>query len=594
MKRKLEVITQTISPVIEEKEAHFSGVLSIQPDGDSITYTHGSLYSVFELKTTENIDTQLVQKVVTDVLHNSYYTAQSSSPIQPLEKAVIELKDKLGSLRSDLSNNIEFNISISVLWGEVVYIVTFGQMGVYIMREGALKEVDAISEGGFSIASGLVKDDDIVFLSSKAFVDQFGPDRVFKNTTPIKQGELGSGSATLVIKFQVVEEFSEGEIVDIQVSNTGLGIKKESDKSFFKLKKGLLKLKPRGAPNPQKIFAFIIFGLVLTAFVASVYMLSQANTNINAQEELQKLINRGKDLISKDELSQKDLITLKSVENQVEKVKDLPQVQGVYKEIEESLNEALNLNRVKSTVFYDLSLVDESAVPNGIQLVNDRLVVSDSVSGKVYISALDTAKFVAEPGVFKEIKNLNFEEDSLVFTDTSSYKVYDIVNSKVLTSYTIPNPKIVFPYLGFIYEVDGNKINKYTKSGASLTSTVWATDSSLANAVSFVIDVSIYVLNSDGSITKFTAGSKDNFEIAGIDAPIKKPGKIYTVEDSNSFYISDLGSNRIVVLAKDGKFEKQYMDEDKTKWNDLKDFTVTGDEKTMYLLVGTKVLEVSL
>lgn len=594
MKRKLEVITQTISPVIEEKEAHFSGVLSIQPDDDNTTYTHGSLYSVFELKTSENIDTQLVQKVVTDILHNSYYTAQSSSPIQPLEKAVLELKDKLASLRTDVSTNVEFNISISVLWGEVVYIVTFGQMGVYIMREGVLKEVDAISEGGFSIASGLVKDDDIVFLSSKAFIDQFGPDRVFKNTAPIKQAELESGSAALVIKFQVVEEFSEGEVVDIQVASTSLGIKKESDKGFFKLRRGLLKLKPKSAPKPQKIFAIIIFGLVLTAFIASVYMLSQANSNLSAQEELQKLINRGKDLISKDELSQKDLVTLKSVENQVEKVKDLPQVQGVYKEIEESLNEALNLSRVKSTVFYDLSLVDESASPTGIQLVNDRLVVSDSTSGKIYVSALDTAKFVAESGLFSGIKNLNFEEDSLVFTDSSSYKVYDIETSKVLTSYSLANPKLVFPYLGFIYEVDGNKINKYTKSGATLTTTVWTTDPSLSDAVSFVIDVSIYVLNSDGSITKFTAGAKDSFEIAGIDAQIKKPGKIYTLEDSNSFYVSDLESNRIVVLAKDGKFEKQYMDEDKTKWADLKDFTITTDEKTMYLLVGTKVLEVSL
>ncbi len=594
MKRKLEVITQTISPIIEEKEAHFSGVLSIQPDDDNTTYTHGSLYSVFELKTSENIDTQLVQKVVTDILHNSYYTAQSSSPIQPLEKAVLELKDKLASLRADVSANVEFNISISVLWGEVVYIVTFGQMGVYIMREGVLKEVDAISEGGFSIASGLVKDDDIVFLSSKAFIDQFGPDRVFKNTAPIKQAELESGSAALVIKFQVVEEFSEGEVVDIQVANTSLGIKKESDKGSFKLRRGLLKLRPKSTLNPQKIFAIIVFGLVLTAFIASIYMLSQANATLSAQEELQKFIARGKDLISKDELSQKDLVTLKSVENQVEKVKDLPQVQGVYKEIEESLNEALNLSRAKSTVFYDLSLVDESASPTGIQLVNDRLVVSDSTSGKIYVSALDTAKFVAEPGLFNGIKNLNFEEGYLVFTDSSTYKVYDIETSKVLTSYSLTNPKLVFPYLGFIYEVDGNKINKYTKSGVSLTTTVWTADLSLEDAVSFVIDVSIYVLNSDGSITKFTAGSKDTFEIAGIDVQVKRPGKIYTLEDSNSFYVSDLESNRIVVLAKDGKFEKQYMDEDKSKWTDLKDFTITNDEKTMYLLVGTKVLEVTL
>ncbi|MEN9389265.1 MAG: hypothetical protein RLY61_349 [Candidatus Parcubacteria bacterium] len=594
MKRKLEVITQTLSPIIEEKEAHFASVLSIQPDDENAALTHGSLYSVFELKTSEAVDTQLIIKVVTDVLHNSYYTAQSSSPIQPLEKAVLELKDKIASMGKDLSSNLDFNISISVLWGEVVYIVTFGQMGVYIMREGILKEVDAISEGGFSIASGLVKDGDIVFLSSKAFIDQFGPDKVFKSTTPIKQTDLEAGSSALVIKFQVVEEFSEGEIVDIQVANTSLGIKKESDKSVFKLKQGILKLRPKTTPKPQKVFAILLLILVLTAFIGSVYMLYQANSTLSAQEELQKLINRGKDIIAKDELSQRDLVTLKSVENQVEKVKELPQVQGVYKEIEESLNSALNLKRVESSVFYDLALVDEQAKPSEIQLVNNKLVVVDNTSGKIYVSALDTAKFVAEPLTFPSIKNLSFDETSLVFTDASTYKLYDLETSKVINMYNLPNPKLVLPYLDFIYEIDDNKIVKYTKTGVALTNSVWTTDASLTNAVSFIIDISIYALNSDGSISKFTAGSKDVFVLANIDSPIKKPGKIYTVADSNSFYISDLESNRIVVLAKDGKFEKQYMDAEKTKWADLKDFTITNDEKTMYLLVGTKVLEVTL
>lgn len=594
MKRKLEVITQTLSPIVEDRASHFSGVLSILPDDKALEYTHGTLYAVFDLKTSDNVDTQLILKVVTDVLHNSYYTAQSSSPIQPLEKAILELKDKITSLNKELSGNFDFNISVSVLWGEVVYIVTFGQMGVYIMREGALKEVDSISEGGFSIASGLVKDKDIVFLSTKTFIEQFGSDRVFKSTIPIRQTDLEMGSAALVLKFLVQEEFSEAELIDFHIPDTGLGIKKESDKSIFKLKSGLLKLKPKSTPRPQKLLALIVFVTVFLAFVASVYMLYKANSTLNTQEEIKKLINRGKDLIDKDNLSQKDLVTLKSVENQVEKVKDLPQVQGVYKEIEESLNSALNLSRVKSTVFYDLSLVEENANPTNIQVVNDRLVVSDANSGKLYLSALDTAKFTAEASTFAGIKNLSFEKDSLSFTDSSSYKVYDIENSKVLNSYPLIAPKLILPYLDFIYEVDGNKIVKYTKSGTSLTSTVWISDSSLSDAVSFVIDISIYALNKDGSISKFTAGQKDVFEVKDIDSPIKRPGKIYTIEDSSRFYISDLENKRIVVISKDGKFEKQYMDEDKTKWADLKDFTVTADEKTLFLLVGTKVLEVKL
>ena len=64
--------------------------------------------------------------------------------------------------------------------------------------------------------------------------------------------------------------------------------------------------------------------------------------------------------------------------------------------------------------------------------------------------------------------------------------------------------------------------------------------------------------------------------------------------DSNHFYVSDVAARRIVLILKDGKFEKQYMDEDKNKWANMKDFVVSKDEKLMYILAGTKVLEVTL
>lgn len=600
MKKNLEVTVQTICPAHPEKLTSFSGVLSIEPDEESSKLKHGTLYTVYDVSGQVELDTSLVSKVVNDVLHNTYFTSQSASPIQPLEKAAVELREKIFSLAKELNQlDVTFNISMAVVWGEVLYLVTYGDIGMYLMRDGVLKELDTISEGSFSIASGLVKDSDFVFISTRNFLTQFTADRIFKSTEAIVQSELEARSSALVLKFNVTTEFSENEVLDIQpTGQVGLGIKKDSDKTLFKLKHGLFKLRPQTVPASKKIFAALLILLVFVAFVGSVYMLYKSNEEFKSQLEIKNIIQRGKSLIAKNNLSKTDIVTLKSVENEVKKVKNNPEVKGVYKEIESSLNEALNLTKLKSTLFYDLALVDKKASPSEIFLVGDSLVVADSASGKLYTSSLKTSKFEPEQTVFPGIKNLGIEEETkaLSFTSGNSYIVYDLEASKAANTFTLPNPALTFPYLDFVYEVDKGKINKYTKNtaGTAFTTSVWVSDPGLEDINSFTIDISIYTLSNSGTVSKYTAGNKDTFEIKDLDVPLKNPGRIYTTPEINNMYIADIGNSRVVTIDKVGTFLKQYVEEDKTKWSGFRDFAISSDEKTLFILAGTKVFEVSL
>ncbi len=49
------------------------------------------------------------------------------------------------------------------------------------------------------------------------------------------------------------------------------------------------------------------------------------------------------------------------------------------------------------------------------------------------------------------------------------------------------------------------------------------------------IDGSIWVLENDGTILKFTRGKADNFNISGLDKAFSSPAKIFTNVDTKKF-----------------------------------------------------------
>ena len=57
------------------------------------------------------------------------------------------------------------------------------------------------------------------------------------------------------------------------------------------------------------------------------------------------------------------------------------------------------------------------------------------------------------------------------------------------------------------------------------------------------------------------------------------------------FYLLDPADNRLIILEKTGAIFKQFQSE---KFNDLKDFAVSGDGKIVWLLNGFTVYKIEL
>lgn len=152
-------------------------------------------------------------------------------------------------------------------------------------------------------------------------------------------------------------------------------------------------------------------------------------------------------------------------------------------------------------------------------------------------------------------------------------------------------------YYGNIYLLDpkAKQIWKYLTGGENFSNInpylSQIPDAEFTNAVSLGIDGSIYVLITDGQVWKYTFQQRKEFKLNGLDTPFVNPRQMQTHEDFQNIYILDTGNKRVVVFDKNGKYQKQYINE---TWDNLKAFVIDKTEKILYLLNGSQIYEIPL
>ncbi len=150
------------------------------------------------------------------------------------------------------------------------------------------------------------------------------------------------------------------------------------------------------------------------------------------------------------------------------------------------------------------------------------------------------------------------------------------------------------PYQGNIYVLDQKTgILKFVaaENGFGKTDYFKGTPPDLSKAQSLSIDGSIWILIQDGKILKYTSGKQDNFTITGLDKPLKNPSKIFTNRDTDNLYILDNGNGKILVLDKNGQYQKQY---NANILQSALDFEILEKDQKILLLSGGKIWEIPL
>jgi len=111
------------------------------------------------------------------------------------------------------------------------------------------------------------------------------------------------------------------------------------------------------------------------------------------------------------------------------------------------------------------------------------------------------------------------------------------------------------------------------------------------DAKSMAIDGSIWILGKDNSISRYYIGGLQETLSFDIFPEPKDFSKIFTYPAFTYLYILEPVQKRIIILNKSGQIVKQFQSE---KFDNLLDFAISEDAKTIYLLNGLKVYQINL
>lgn len=110
-------------------------------------------------------------------------------------------------------------------------------------------------------------------------------------------------------------------------------------------------------------------------------------------------------------------------------------------------------------------------------------------------------------------------------------------------------------------------------------------------AMDMAIDGDVWVLSDDGGIERYRRGAKENFTVTGMGLGFKQVAAIFTSEEVPDLYVLDQGNGRVVVLSKDGVYQKQYA------WKGFSavtDIVVLPLEKALLGISGSSLYRISL
>lgn len=195
------------------------------------------------------------------------------------------------------------------------------------------------------------------------------------------------------------------------------------------------------------------------------------------------------------------------------------------------------------------------------------------------VSPVDSILFFSKPNQLINFKNEQFSQafsleeaySDFNFNDFSSYK------SNLYFLDKKSGEIIKYPYLK-IFEWDSPQLwlNPQTKKAIE--------------AKSMAVDGSVWVLNKDNSISRYYTGRLQETLSFDIFPEPKDFSKIFTSPAFTYLYILEPVQKRIIILNKTGQIIKQFQSE---KFDNLLDFTISDDGKTIYLLNGLKVYQIN-
>ncbi len=277
--------------------------------------------------------------------------------------------------------------------------------------------------------------------------------------------------------------------------------------------------------------------------------------------------------------------------------------------IEALYSKTKHINTISDpAVIADLGTLEEGLTLNGIAgIYNEEIIGFSNNQTEIFETNINTKESIAidytDPAEGSPALGAPLSTRvSAIYVPDNTILEYDSVNNsfsnatvdfenqdRTLTSLVTYNGRLYF------LDTKNNQIFRHQKAGGNYqTGDSWLTDENadVSNGVALAVDGSIYVLRSNGELTKYFQGGLDNeFSLSEIDPVLSSPTKLFTDEAANYIYILEPSQKRLLVFTSNGRLKNQYTSE---SFDNLIDMAIDEANKKAYLLNGTVIYTVDL
>jgi hypothetical protein len=276
------------------------------------------------------------------------------------------------------------------------------------------------------------------------------------------------------------------------------------------------------------------------------------------------------------------------------------------KQIEENLVSLNNINKIENPeLFYELKPKEASFKAEKVLFSNNNFFFYSNSSKDIYnlnleeeklnliepeksfdLAVSDSGAFFlfSAPNIISIFKNGTWQEENIQFSQSpvisqmvsyySNFYFLDKKNCQIL--------KLILADLRTSPRVQ----NKYPQS--------WLKEKlkqDCSGIKSISIDGSLWLLNKDNSIDVYRKGLYQKTIKVDVFPFVENITKIEVKINVPYLYLLEPSKKRIIILNKEGKIFKQFISE---KFDNLQDFVISEDGKTIYLLNGSKVYSIEI
>jgi hypothetical protein len=567
----------------------------------SQAYNAGKLFAVLSLekKYDEEIEEELsplgaLGKDILTTLEQEFFSLETKD-LETIKSAILITSKKI-------PEEVNYSFVVVTVVSNILYFFVLGGGRINIKRENEFGTILSSDLGDYQKAgSGYLKDSDLIVIQTKQFaevinseklssvLDHQSPAEISETIAPMVHTGEESGAAAVIIRYSKEEEENqENPLADKLKEETSPASGNEEvieDSKYEEEKKTSMNVFAYISPlilsikKPFQSFkisksrrGFLAIVIILIAiFVIGIFLSLKKQQDSKTEAlfndvypQAQKKYDEGQSLmdlnqnLARDNFKAAEKIINDASDQFPKDSKQLVQIADLGKKIQTALSQTSGINSVEAKEA-------ESDASSLLTFENKHSGLGFTTDGKNNF-------YVTAKSVFKEDKEI-IKNDS-DWTDSAGLGIY-FGNIYVLN-------KAKGGIIKFIPADSG-----YAKSNYFTGDT--APD--LTKAKSISIDGSIWILESDGTILKFTKGKADTFNVSGLDKPFSSPTKIFTNVDFNNIYVLDNGNSRIVVLDKNGGYKEQYQ---ANVVKNARDLEVNESAKKIYILSSGKIYEIDL